>query len=273
MGNTISDNVNAVKQYVGLEVLTMKDAYDQMAINETEDKYLKGCMESEANSIAIRNEHMMPCDPFTREQALAMSTTALAAVPESLKPTNTIKIAFFEKGLPHTRPPATIWFPESALRANKMQFNETFLHECIHLHQREHEDRWRKFYEDAWDFKPWQGKIPKDIERRRRLNPDTIRQPFYIWRNKWVPIAVYSKPDAANLREVRLIFLRPSTEGNSGWDSVCPEGWLEFFGTQEPSICEHPHEMAAYFLSDNENPFDSEAARLLRKKFLMSNLQ
>lgn len=264
---------DTVKQFVGFEVLSMKDAYEQMALNESEDRYLKECTESEANSIAIRNEHMVPCDPYTRENALAMSTMALAAVPDTLKPSNTIKIGFFEKGLPHTRPPSTIWFPESALRSNKQEFNETFLHECIHLHQREHADRWNQFYKEVWGFKPWSGRIPKDVERRRRLNPDTIRQPFYIWRNKWVPIAVYSKPDAANLREVRLIFLRPSADGEgAGWESVCPEGWLDFFGTQEPSICEHPHEMSAYFLSDNENPFDSEAARLLRKKFLLPNL-
>ena len=271
MGNSLTSMNDAVKQFVGFEVLSMKDAYDQMALNESHDRYLKECTESEANSIAIRNEHMMPCDPYTRENALTMSTAALAAVPEALKPSNTIKIAFFEKGLPHTRPPSTIWFPESALRSNRRQFNETFLHECIHLHQREHADRWNQFYEEAWGFKPWTGRIPKDVERRRRLNPDTIRQPFYIWRDKWVPIAVYSKPDAANLREVRLIFLRPGADGGAGWESVCPEGWMEFFGTQEPSTCEHPHEMSAYFLSDNENPFDSEAARLLRKKFLLSN--
>ena len=59
---------------------------------------------------------------------------------------------------------------------------------------------------------------------------------------------------------MRIVFLRP----DGSWSSVIPPGWMDFFGTQNPSLCEHPHEMAAYILSDNSNPFDSEAAKRLR---------
>lgn len=258
MGNTVSDTV---KMALGIKVLSMEQAYEEMALNESNDRYLKKCTESSTNAIAISKVHMKPCDPYTRVKAETLSNAALQTVPNQLKPSNIIKIGFFEHGLPHTRAPNTIWFPESALSA--ADFNNTFLHECIHLHQREHEVDWNKFYEGSWGFKPFNGTLPSSIERRRRINPDTIRAPLYIWRDEFIPVAVYSKPDDADLRQVGLIFVR--NDGSSS--SVLPLGWTEFFGSRNPSVCEHPHEMAAYFLADGENPFDCVAAKLLRKQF------
>jgi len=265
MGNNISNTIHT--WLPGVEVLTMKQAYDQMVLNETQDKYFKSCTESGPNMTAIEKIKVKPCDPPCIGTLKEMSDTALRSVPESLKPQKTIKVGVFEEGLPHTRPPSTIWFPESALRGNRRKFNETFLHECIHLHQREHESKWLAFYQDAWDFKPWTSEIPAELEGRRRLNPDTLRSPFFIWRGRYIPIAIYNNPGTADLRSVRLVFLEPS----NSWSTVAPPGWHSFFGTLEPSICEHPHEMSAYFLSDNDNPFDSEAARILRSKFLTFN--
>lgn len=267
MGNTLSDTISDVKRAVGIEVLSLDNAYEQLAINETNDRYLKYCTESEPNAIALSKVFMKPTDPETKEQATTMSNAALEKVPSTLMPSATIKIGFFEQGLPHTRPPNTIWFPEVALRSSTRKFNETFLHECIHLHQREHEDQWNRFYLEAWNFAPWTGKLPKSIEKNRRLNPDTIRVPFYIWRDEYIPVAVYSKPSDADLREVRLMFVKK--DGSAA--STTPPGWIEFFGTQEPSVCEHPHEMSAYFLSDNQNPFDSLAAQRLRGHFYKFN--
>ncbi len=261
MGNAISDTV---KRAIGIEVLSMEDAYEQMALNETTDRYIKECTESATNSQALSKVHIKPVEPYTKERAITLSNAALDAVPAPLRPSNTIKIGFFEYGLPHTRPPNTIWFPESALSSAK--FSETFLHECIHLHQREHEADWNRFYEEKWGFKPFSGALPPNVERRRRLNPDTIRAPCYIWRDEYIPVAVYSKPDQADLQQVGLIFAKKDGSASS----VCPQGWIEFFGSRDPSVCEHPHEMAAYFLSDGENPFDSIAAKLLREKFNLS---
>ncbi len=265
MGNTVSDTV---KKAIGIEVLSMEQAYEEMALNETTDRYLKDCTASPANAAAISKVHMKPCDPYTKAKAEQLTASALQAVPERLRPSNTIKIGFFEHGLPHTRPPNTIWFPESALNEvttseATAKFNNTFLHECIHLHQREHEAEWNKFYEASWGFKPYKVALPPKVEARRRINPDTMRAPLYIWRDEFIPVAVYSKPDDADLRQVGLIFVRK--DGSSS--SVLPLGWAEFFGSRDPSVCEHPHEMAAYYLADGENPFDCVAAKLLRGKF------
>jgi hypothetical protein len=199
-----------------------------------------------------------------------MSNIAVSTVPDELSIGGTIKIGVFEEGLPHTRPPKTIWFPESLLAKGGEHFNETFLHECIHLHQRAHEDLWDKFYREQWNFIRYKGAIPREVEERRRLNPDTLRAPFYAWNGNggpYIPVAIYKKPDDADLKEVRLIFVRP----DGSWSAVMPPGWMEFFGTQNPSLCEHPHEMAAYILSDNANPFDSEAARRLRNMYKTFN--
>lgn len=261
MGNTLSDLPSNVKSMMGIKVLGLEDAYEEMANNESEDQYLKSCTESVPNLAAIHKIYMKPCRPPADTQT--MSNAAMAALPAALMPTGTIKVGIFEDGLPHTRPPATIWFPESMLYKSNENFNETFLHECIHLHQRAHEDVWDKFYREQWNCIRYAGKIPKEVDERRRLNPDTIRAPFYAWHSSgsvYIPVAVYKKPEDAELSEVRLVFVRP----DGSWSAVLPPGWMEFFGTQIPSICEHPHEMAAYILSDNSNPFDSEAARRLR---------
>lgn len=263
MGNTISDTV---KKAIGIQVLSMEQAYEEMAHNETADHYLKVCTESPVNATALAKVHMKPCDPYTKARAEQLTSSALHTVPEQLRPSNTIKIGFFEHGLPHTRPPNTIWFPESALSEATANFNNTFLHECIHLHQREHEAEWNAFYEASWGFKPYSGTLPPKVEARRRINPDTMRMPLYIWRDEFIPVAVYSKPEDADLRQVGLIFVKK--DGSSS--SVLPLGWSEFFGSRNPSICEHPHEMAAYFLADGENPFDCVAAKLLRAKFNLS---
>ncbi len=275
-----------IKSFLGIKVLNLEDAYEEMAINETQDQYLRSCKESPPNLNALHKIYLKPCKPPATTET--MSNVAVASIPASLVP-STIRIGVFEDGLPHTRPPSTIWFPESLLRKGSANFNETFLHECIHLHQREHEDLWDKFYREQWNFIRYKGTIPKEIEDRRRLNPDTLRAPFYAWngpsgpapvkstgsdsergfasRGPYVPVVVYRNPEDADLSEVRLIFVRP----NGSWSAVLPPGWMEFFGTQIPSICEHPHEMAAYILSDNSNPFDSEAAHRLRNIYMSFN--
>ncbi len=271
MGNILSDTTDAIKEYIpGIRVLRMSDAYDMMNVNESQDDYLKSVMESGANLAALRKIDLKPCEPSSMGVAEEMSKSAIMEVPTGLRPTGSVSIGFFESGLPHTRPPNTIWFPESILKSSQRKFNETFLHECIHLHQREHPELWRDFYESEWGFKPLpkSKKLVRDVEERRRINPDTIREPLYIWRDQYIPVAVYKNPADANLREVRLIFCRP----DGSWTAVEPPGWIDLFGTTEPSICEHPHEMAAYFLSDNENPFDSLAARKLRTRLLTINV-
>ncbi len=270
MGNTISDlpGGTTVANMMGIKVLQLEDAYEEMALNETEDQYLKSCTESDSNMIALHKIYMKPCKPPSNTET--MSNVAIASVPAALTVDGTIKIGVFEEGLPHTRPPKTIWFPESLLRKGNERFTETFLHECIHLHQRAHEDLWDKFYREQWNCIRYVGSIPKEVEARRRLNPDTLRAPFYAWNSSgglYIPVAVYKNPDDADLTEVRLIFVRP----DGSWSSVMPPGWMDFFGTQNPSLCEHPNEMAAYILSDNANPFDSEAARRLRNMYKTFN--
>ncbi len=244
-----------------LKVLGLEEAYETMHENEKEDGYRVKCRSSPPNALAISRYIQAPVMP--PNGATALSNDAFSQVPVTLKPEGTVKVGFIENGLPHTRPPATIWFPEFMVKDKS--FSATFLHECIHLHQRANKKKWNDFYKRYWEFEPWTGAIPKDVEERRRINPDTMRQPFYIWRGQWIPVLVFERPGAADLKSCRLLWVEPS----GAWQHVPPPGWEQFFGTVNGSICEHPHEMAAYFLSDNENPFDSPAANSLRREFLL----
>lgn len=270
MGNITSTAVNVGAAITGaeadaalfhLKVLGIEEAYETMLENESIDNYRVTYRGSPPNALAQSRYIQAPVMP--PQGATSLSNDAFSAVPATLKPAGTVKVGFIENGLPHTRPPATIWFPQYMIRDKS--FTGTFLHECIHLHQRSNKKKWNDFYRNSWSFEPWTGQMPKEIEERRRINPDTMRQPFYIWRGKWIPVLVFERPGAADLLACKLLWVEPS----GAWSQVAPPGWEEFFGTVSGSICEHPHEMAAYFLSDNENPFDSQAANILRKEFLL----
>jgi hypothetical protein len=270
MGNITSTAVNLNAAITGaeadaalfhLKVLGIEEAYETMQLNEQTDNYRVTCRASPPNALAISRYIQAPIMP--PQGATALSNAAFAEVPPTLKPTGTVKVGFIENGLPHTRPPATIWFPGYMIK--EKSFSATFLHECIHLHQRSNKKKWNDFYRNFWQFEPYNGSIPKEIEERRRINPDTMRQPFYIWRGQWIPVLVFERPGAADLKSCKLLWVEPS----GAWQQHAPPDWELFFGTVNGSICEHPHEMAAYFLSDNENPFDSQAANILRKEFLL----
>jgi hypothetical protein len=146
-------------------------------------------------------------------------------------------------GMPHTRCTA-ICCPGGPKAPS------TMIHELIHVHQKANASKWASVYADAFQMKPWLGQIPDELAYRRRINPDTVQSPFWIWRDRWVPVPIFLRPDAPNLRDMRVYFYDATT---TEWQSMPPAGWAQFFGSLADSYQEHPHELAAYWIADNKD--------------------
>lgn len=220
-------------------ILNSAKAEQELAKNEVSDGFESKCLRCEKNRRAA--QFVEPCSAPENANERLLSVQ----VPEWLKSLSAVRVAFFREGLPHTRAPNTIWLPyDWSISPN---YKETLIHELIHIHQRRNPHFWKDLYGRKWEMVPFIGKLPAEIEERRRFNPDTIQAPLYIWRDEWIPVAVFLRPDAPHLREIRLLFIHKT----GGWQAVPPSNWINFFGTRDASICEHPHEMAAYMLTQN----------------------
>lgn len=146
-------------------------------------------------------------------------------------------------GLPHTRDPRYICIseghPESTLA-------KTLLHERIHIHQRNHTKSWIRLYQKYWSMEVWYGKLPEEISRRVRINPDTMYVAPMIWKKTWVPFAVFRDSTPTNLSDTKIVWWNDITKVLY---ETAPLGWKEFFGITNQA--EHPFEIAAYILSED----------------------
>ena len=145
-------------------------------------------------------------------------------------------------GLPHTRPPGYICLPENISQAN---LSSTLLHERVHLHQRRYPDIWTKFFKKNWNMKIWDGILPPDIDNNRRLNPDLLPIPFFIWKDTWVPICLYKDAGNPTLMGASTVWYNSAQKVLS---RTAPDGWYEFFGHVPDD--EHPWEISAYYIAD-----------------------
>jgi hypothetical protein len=183
------------------------------------------------------------CHP-TYTEAGPHGTTILSAAPSC------------ESGMAHTRPRDRIVIPVSVPLAHR---DTTIRHELIHIHQRRNPEAWATFYRRNWSFtlraEP-PADIPDSLRLARRSNPDTWTTAWACWQGRYWPVAVYTSPTNPRLRDAVTVW----------WDSwrqavltEPPQGWTEFFGS--PSQNEHPHEIAAVLLVDEDR--ESEAGRRL----------
>jgi hypothetical protein len=158
-------------------------------------------------------------------------------------------------GLPHTRPPAYICLPENIPSS---ALSNTLLHERVHLHQRRYPELWIKFVGANWSMVPWAGKLPKDIEAARRINPDLLADPFFIWNDTWVPVCLYNDVGSPSLNQASTNWYNVNLKTMT---RSAPDGWYSFFGHVPDD--EHPWELSAYYIADNS--IKSPAKDLLMK--------
>jgi hypothetical protein len=169
-----------------------------------------------------------------------------------------------QDGLPHT-------WSETIIRMTEKDWNssrrdEILRHERVHLRQRREPIAWRNFYRSAWGYEYTQSPppgIPSHWLNRIRPNPDTEDGLWAIWQGRYVFFPVYR--DAKKSLRNAIVQV---------WDIVKqkmvdpPAEWKQHFcdGGNCPHQYEHPHEIAAEFITDASN---SPAAQQLADSLLI----
>jgi hypothetical protein len=149
-----------------------------------------------------------------------------------------------DAGLPHTRGMSGIAMPVYLLW--KMDY-KTLDHELVHLSQKQNYDVWWAMYRREWNFTQATDaqikSIPLKWRSKRRMNPDTLMDPFTVWRDRFMPLSVFLSESSPDLRSCKRGFWDLSLEQ---WTWEPPSGWEETFGTGFND--EHPNEIAAHWL-------------------------
>jgi hypothetical protein len=250
MGNTISGfedsplrpNRPPISGQAGLQALFRAEQVDE---------YRKRVDESPINRAARLGQNYMPT-PF--------STDRIVPLADKAEPWPSGQVIWMDPtadaGLPHTRPPDLICISKNFPQAD---LASTMLHERVHVSQRLHPKVWLELFEEPWQFKPWVGSIPVDIESRRRINPDLLEAPLFIWKDTWVPLALFKSTTKPKLNEVDIVW----------WDAKSrtllrspPPGWVDFFGNIPAG--EHPYEIIAYLVA--ANPKQNKAYHAIKSR-------
>jgi hypothetical protein len=147
-----------------------------------------------------------------------------------------------EAGLPHTRPPNLIcmpaYFPEERM-------NHTLAHELMHIDQRRRKYKWDAYFErEGWRHLS-ANEIPSRWLERCRMNPDTIDDRFWAWKDRHVPLPLFEREDKPDLRQVVVQWWDRTTGIKQ---NEAPRSFQERYG-QMPSQPEHPRELAAVELA------------------------
>jgi hypothetical protein len=251
MGNRESFVATAIppqvpREYYALSVAEAREALEEA---EAQDNYRWRCSSCAANVAARRLMDYSPRAPEADFQYKMM--VAGEAMPNWLKGGMPVRLRAVtmansaDGGMPHTRPGGLVCFPQYFQLEGSVG-QTTFTHECIHVHQRDHAAAWNRLYADVWGLEPYTGHIPEEFEKRRRFNPDTLWAGLYIWRQRWVPVPIYSRPDAPALGAIKVAWYNVES---GEWQSFAPPEFEADFGQLTASEQEHPNELAAYWLS------------------------
>jgi hypothetical protein len=228
----------------GLEGLRRAEAIDQYRLRVSQ---------SPINRLARAGQYYLAA-PFIEESQPAIP----AADPMEPWPSGQViwMDPSADEGLPHTRPPYYICMPRT-FPAKHLE--QTMLHERVHVSQRIHGGAWEKIFKEVWDMTPWTGSLPSDIQSRRRINPDILGFPDYIWKEEWVPLALFNSASRPKLNDISVAWWNAKTRTLF---REPPPGWVSFFGSIPAG--EHPFELAAYLVA--ENPSSSAAFNALKPR-------
>jgi len=226
--------------------------YGTGALSEAEqiDRYRAICQNDKSNAIARARQSYFynPLPLSSKDLLLERLQTYQSQVPDLLrrelsKVVIVPLMASADGGMPHTRPPHYICLPDSA----KMLPLDTYVHELWHLHQRAYYSKWKQFFAKYWKFTVYTGPLPEPLITQARLNPDTLTDPFWLWKGEWVPICLFTDPVKPSFQQTAVWFYNVRTGLHQ---QAPPPDMTAFFSSRvPPSAYEHPCEMAAYLLT------------------------
>ena len=230
---------------------TLQVAQQLLESAEIVDNYLQKITRSSSNTAARQQYNYSPAElSLTARNVIQSSLDSMCVkIPKrlllDLKSVNVVVLnETAESGMPHTRPPNIICVPPVLPNI------QTIIHELWHIHQRLYKNQWNTFYREQWSFESWRGILPKKLERQRRLNPDTVDSPLWIWNSIWVPVPIMVDLSYPELGKIDVWFFNANT-GTYLHD--IPDDMLLFFSMHNgggKGAYEHPRELSAYMLSE-----------------------
>jgi hypothetical protein len=236
-----------------VHICTKEEAEDILARAEHVDNYRSECATCRLNAAARTGQDYSPRPPTAD---VVPFLTAIEKFPQWLKDylPPILYIVFLansaDTGMPHTRQPNIICLPQH-FDITSSQGQATFMHECIHVHQRTFPDLWDRIYADVFHLEPYRGTLPDNLESRRRFNPDTFKTPYYMWKRRWVALPIFSNTSAPSLGSIKIAYYNVKS---GAWQSFIPPEMENFFGELSVAQAEHPNELVAYWLATpNDN--------------------
>ena len=165
-----------------------------------------------------------------------------------------------DAGLPHTRGKTGIALPVFLLWKPS---EKTMRHELVHLSQKQYPEKWWTIYEHNWFFKKASEvqfmQIPMKWRSRRRINPDTLKSPYVVWKNRYIPLSIFLSETEPDLRYCKRGFWDLKL---SQWTWEEPPGWIRMFGSGFND--EHPNEIAAHWIDGSAGTEKAAFFRLNR---------
>jgi len=258
MGNQGSQPQQQSQQSLEFHIARGAEGSAALSAAERQDHYLEEVQDSRPNRMA-RQSMTYAANRISESEAAQLRTTldqfqdSVPHILRSLRPTIVPLMPSADGGMPHTRPIDLVCLPSSTIT------KDTFVHELWHLHQRAHYLDWVTFFGKSWKWRPYEGSLPSELETQRRLNPDTLQDPIWIWDSTWVPVCLFLNPSTASFKETATWFYNVKTQRHS---QELPKAMADFFSTSlSPSAYEHPCETSAYMITGP--PLDCPAYRAL----------
>jgi hypothetical protein len=206
---------------------------------EYTDGYQKACAASPVNSLSRKNMLYTPffVPPYDQDR--------LSKYTYRIDLLNGADIVILhssaDNGYPHTRAPAVVCLPEAfVVNATDESLMETLRHEAIHIHQRKYPDLWKqRLVTDGWTPLSSEN-LPKRFRDRCRINPDTMKCPFWAWQSYHVPLPMFKEAESLTLGDVRIEWFDTRT---GALFHEPPISFTTRYGS--PSQPEHPYEVYA----------------------------
>lgn len=250
MGHTMSRHEQFFSsQPREIHILSAHEANELLARADLIDNYRHRCSTCAVNRKAREGQDYTGRQPTS--QAIDFQR-AINTFPDWLQNylPPILYIAFLapsaDGGMPHTRPSNIICLPQY-FNINDNGALETFMHECIHIHQRTFRGMWDRLYYEVFGMEPYNGSLPDTLELKRRLNPDTIECALYMWKKRWISVPIYLRPEQPQLGQIRIAYYNVKS---GAWQSFIPTEMDEFTNLSI-SQAEHPAELTAYWLSSS----------------------
>jgi hypothetical protein len=213
-------------------------------VAEAYDGYRAACAACPVNAAARQGEHYKPF--FLSNDDVRRLNREIVRIDLLNGAEIIILHSSADNGFPHTRPKKVVCLPESfVVNSTDEQLANTLRHEAMHLHQRVYPELWQQKCKDEGWTPLAIDDIPKRFRDKCRINPDTMKTPFWAWESYHVPLPMFSTATPRTIADARIEWLDMRT---GALFHEPPPSFTARYGS--PSQPEHPYEIYAVLYAE-----------------------